>query len=80
MEKEIYLNELAAIWMGKGCNLEGSCRVQPGDFVAIKNGRFVKAEYATHKVLGAYGDQWSNDVHLMLWDVVECQVYLINLI
>ena len=79
METE-YLMELEAIWLGMGRNLEGSKRIKVGDLVAIEDGCFSTGPYATHKILGCYGDMWSNKFQIMLWDIVDCQVHLIKLI
>jgi len=74
-----YVNPCVEIWMGSGRTLEGSRRLEEGDYVALENGIFIRHASATHKVLGTFGSAFTAH-HVMLLDVITGEPNIIELI
>lgn len=59
---------LAAIWLEVKHN--GKVRLTDGDFIRIVDGKLAEGEYATHKIIGCFGDIYSKHLEFLVIDVI----------
>ena len=72
-----YLMELAAIWLNVKIN--GSRRIQQGDYIAVEGFCLIDATHATHKILGCFGDTHSSRLEIMIVDVITNEPRILRL-
>jgi hypothetical protein len=69
--------ELTAIWLKTPVN--GTRRIAAGDHICIDNGWLITADYATHKIIGCYGDIFSSFLHIMVIDIITNEPEILKL-
>lgn len=60
--------ELVSIWLEVKHN--GSVRLTDGDYIRVVDGKLAEGEYATHKIIGCFGDIHSNHLEFLATDVI----------
>ena len=59
---------LAAIWLEQKHN--GKVRLTEGDCIRVVDGKLADGDYATHKIIGCFGDVYSNHLEFLATDVI----------
>lgn len=69
--------ELAAIWMPEN---QGQKRFAPGDLIAYDFvGIRMEEDFATHKIIGCYGDISSTHLEMMAVDIITNEPIIIKI-
>ena len=59
---------LAAIWLEDKHN--GKIRLTYGDHIRVVDGKLAEGEYATHKIIGCFGNIYSTHLEFLATDVI----------